>query len=44
MCVRLIALALAAIVLAGCSTVGCDASANNDRSGGGCTAHVTFLH
>jgi PBP1b-binding outer membrane lipoprotein LpoB len=39
---RLILVALTALVLAGCSNLGC-AGADNGRAGaGGCTAHVQF--
>jgi hypothetical protein len=41
---RLIVVALAALLLAGCGSMGCGGSANNRAEGGGCTTHVTFLH
>ncbi len=41
---KLILAALAALTLAGCGTLGCNGTANNRSSGGGCATHVTFLH
>ena len=41
---RLIVVALMALALAGCGSLGCAAGANNRAEAGGCGTHVTFLH
>lgn len=41
MLAKLALLALAALTLAGCGTVNCGGSGDNDRAGGGCRAHTT---
>jgi hypothetical protein len=41
---KLILVALAALTLAGCGSMGCGANANDRNSSGGCGTHVTFLH
>lgn len=41
---RLIVVALMALALAGCGSMGCAAGASNNREAGGCGTHVTFLY
>lgn len=41
---KLLLAALAAVTLAGCGSMGCGGSANNNASGGACGTHITFLH
>jgi predicted small secreted protein len=43
MTIRMIAMALMALTLSACNTMGCDASSNNGRGGGECGTHISFL-
>jgi hypothetical protein len=43
MTARTILVALAALALSACNTLGCGGSANGRAQGGGCGTHVTFL-
>jgi hypothetical protein len=43
MLVKLVLAAAAALVLSGCSMLGCGASADNQREAGSCSAGTTFL-
>jgi len=42
MTIRVIAVALVALVLSACNTMGCDASSRNGRGGGECGTHIPF--
>ncbi len=42
MLTRIAILAMAALVLAGCSSINCGAAGDDGRQGGGCRAHTTF--
>jgi hypothetical protein len=42
MTTKLILALFAAFTLAGCGSLGCAGSANNNAEGGGCSAHVAF--
>ena len=43
MTARIIVIALTALVLSACNTLGCSGSANGRGEAGGCGTHVTFL-